>query len=59
MKKYLIKAEMTTNLYLEVEANSEEDVQRMIDHGEIDGGDMKQDAHDWSWTDITEIKGEL
>ena len=59
MKKYLIKAEMTTNLSLEVEANSEEDVQRMIDHGEIDGGDMKQDTHDWNWTYITEIKGEL
>ena len=56
---FLVRALMETDLIIEVEAKSEEEVQEMIDDGRIDGGDMWEDGMGaWAWGEISEIKKE-
>ena len=59
MKKFIVRAVMETDLVIEVDAKSEEEVQEMIDDGRIDGGDMVEDGMgSWTWGEISEIKKE-
>ena len=59
MKKFIVRAIMETDLVIEVDAKSEEEVQEMIDDGRIDGGDMWEDGMgSWTWGEISEIKKE-
>jgi len=58
MKKFIVRAVMETDLVIEVDAKSEEEVQEMIDDGRIDGGDMVEDGMgSWTWGEISELKG--
>ena len=59
MKMFLVRALMETDLIIEVEAKSEEEVQEMIHDGRVDGGDMIEDGiGSWTWGEISEIKKE-
>ena len=53
MAKYRVWAEMITDCYVEVEAESEEDAMNIAE--DIDGGDFVIDDGDWKITHADEI----
>jgi len=57
MKKFRIYAEMGSELYCDVEAESIEDIKLQIANGEIDGGMFieNQESGWWEYGDIDEL----
>ena len=60
-KKFLVRALMETDLVIEIEANSKEEVEDMIlnDNGSIAGAMWEDGQGSWTWGEISEIKKEM
>ena len=58
LKYFQITATMTSDLSGIFQAESKEAIWKMIDDGDIDGGDLTEDAGwngGWNWDDVVEV----